>query len=585
MSLSSALVNAQYGIRKAEGQLSVASSNIANADREGYTRKAYTETNFVSINNSTVASDTTITRITNTFLEKAVIRERTGVEYATTINEYMQRYNGSMGSTGGQNSINAAIDDLVTSIDALEQTPENGSEKINVINAAEDLAYQLNRQSEEIQSLRLDADQQIDQTIDRANELLQKLDSINTAIFDASARGGGAASLQDEQLIAIEELASIMDIQYHFRDNGKLQVYTTSGQILLGSEASTLGFVSTGTMTNELSYPDQLNGVTVNGITDITASIRGGELGALLELRDTTLPQEQAKLDALASVLMTELNAIHNDGVSIPAPNALTSATGYTGTESLAASTGLLRVAATDTNGTVIEFIDIDMATITDVNDLLAQINAMGNFNAGIDSQGRIEINAPAQGVGISMGSVDGFPVDVNGTGQSVSSFLGLNNFFDPQSSNASNIRVNRSLIDDPQTMSTGLLQGDPAMLVGDTGIFAGDSRNTERLVQAFDQNQTFGPAGDLAAQTSSFQGYMSTILSSAALRINNAVKDAENAQLEYDTTKSALTNFTGVNVDEELTNVTIIENAYASSAQVMSAVQEMFNDLLDAIR
>jgi flagellar hook-associated protein 1 FlgK len=585
MSLSSALVNAQYGIRKAEGQLSVASSNIANADREGYTRKAYTETNFVSINNSTVASDTTITRITNTFLEKAVIRERTGVEYATTINEYMQRYNGSMGSTGGQNSINAAIDDLVTSIDALEQTPENGSEKINVINAAEDLAYQLNRQSEEIQSLRLDADQQIDQTIDRANELLQKLDSINTAIFDASARGGGAASLQDEQLIAIEELASIMDIQYHFRDNGKLQVYTTSGQILLGSEASTLGFVSTGTMTNELSYPDQLNGVTVNGITDITASIRGGELGALLELRDTTLPQEQAKLDALASVLMTELNAIHNDGVSIPAPNALTSATGYTGTESLAASTGLLRVAATDTNGTVIEFIDIDMATITDVNDLLAQINAMGNFNTGIDSQGRIEINAPAQGVGISMGSVDGFPVDVNGTGQSVSSFLGLNNFFDPQSSNASNIRVNRSLIDDPQTMSTGLLQGDPAMLVGDTGIFAGDSRNTERLVQAFDQNQTFGPAGDLAAQTSSFQGYMSTILSSAALRINNAVKDAENAQLEYDTTKSALTNFTGVNVDEELTNVTIIENAYASSAQVMSAVQEMFNDLLDAIR
>ena len=50
-------------------------------------------------------------------------------------------------------------------------------------------------------------------------------------------------------------------------------------------------------------YPsDGINGITLGG-TDVTSQLRGGQIGANIALRDTTLPTDQAELDEFAQNL------------------------------------------------------------------------------------------------------------------------------------------------------------------------------------------------------------------------------------------------------------------------------------------
>lgn len=582
MSLTSALLSSQYGIVKAENQLSIASANVSNADKEGYTRKSYQETAYVSVDGTSISYKSSIERSANQYLTDAVNRESTNLGYHSTTDRYMRQYDDSMGSTGGQSSISASLDELVVSIDALEQTPEDTSQQINVIQAADDLAYELNRQSAEIQDLRLQADQEIDNTVDEINALLQELDDYNDAIVDAKARNIPTADLEDERAVALEELSKLMDTQYHEKDNGSIQIYSTGGDLLLGENAKTLEFTSTGNMTGDATYPGALSGITVDG-EDITSTIRGGKLGALLDIRDESLVEEQDKLDELATELMDEMNRIHNAGASVPAPNEMTGSTGFATTDSLAGSTGTFRVAVTDADGVVTEFVDIDMTLVNDVNDLINDINAgLVGATASLDANGSLVIEATNNAEGIALSDMGG--VDVAGSGQGVSDYFGLNDFFDTGSTGAEDIRVRSDLLDNPEHMSVGALSTDPALVVGDIGVMAGDATTATALSDMFVADQTFDAAGDLVGQNDTFQGYLSSIIASGANKIDDAARNAENAQYEYDAAKETLVNATGVNVDEELTNITVIENAYSSSAQVMATVQEMFDTLLEAM-
>ncbi len=580
MSLTGALLSANYGLRKSQNQIAVASANVANADREGYTRKSYQETAYLSVNGTSVAYRDDIVRETNIFLSETVIQEKSTEGFFTVADTFMKSYDQSMGTTGGQSSLTASLDSLVVSVETLVQTPENGSASVNVSQAADDLAFQLNRQSDEIQALRERADQEIGKTVREINDLLEEIDSLNEEILNAEGRQIESADLEDERMIALEELAGLMDIQYHTTSQDRIQIYSYTGELLLGSKPKTLEFTSSSFITGDESYPGALSGISVEG-EDITRGIRNGELGALLDLRDTEFVQEQEKLNEFATELMTALNTAHNSGASVTAPPSLSGTQGFTGASSLAGSTGTFRVAATDTSGDVVEFVDIDMTTINTVTDLVTAINGMANISAAIDGNGALTMQATA-GNGIALRDVGA--VDTAGSGQGVSDYFGLNNLFDPRSTNAENIRVRDDLLDTPQYMTTGRLNDDAALAVGDKGVKAGDSSGSLAMLQAFEAQQTFDAAGELSAQTDTFQGYISTVIASGAEKVEDAANDAQNAVLEYETAKEALLNFTGINVDEELTRITVIQDAYAASATVISVIQEMFDRLLNAV-
>jgi flagellar hook-associated protein 1 FlgK len=57
-----------------------------------------------------------------------------------------------------------------------------------------------------------------------------------------------------------------------------------------------------------------------DGLNDITNSIRGGNLGGLLEVRDRLVPAYQQQLDELAQQVITQVNAVHSAGTDLQSP-------------------------------------------------------------------------------------------------------------------------------------------------------------------------------------------------------------------------------------------------------------------------
>ena len=51
---------------------------------------------------------------------------------------------------------------------------------------------------------------------------------------------------------------------------------------------------------------------------DITSSIQSGKIKALIDMRDSTLPDMQAQLDQLATSMQSQVNQIHNRGTAYP---------------------------------------------------------------------------------------------------------------------------------------------------------------------------------------------------------------------------------------------------------------------------
>ncbi|PZQ44773.1 MAG: hypothetical protein DI551_09430 [Micavibrio aeruginosavorus] len=115
--------------------------------------------------------------------------------------------------------------------------------------------------------------------------------------------------------------------------------------------------------------------------------------------------------------------------------------------------------------------------------------------------------------------------------------------------------------------------------------ISSGDGTISEYLVSAMSGKISFAVAGNFAAQTVSISSYANSIISNAAATASTANSKSETAQLLYDQTKSTMENKTGVNIDEETANLTVLENHYQASALLISTIQDLFDSLIAAMR
>ncbi len=95
------------------------------------------------------------------------------------------------------------------------------------------------------------------------------------------------------------------------------------------------------------------------------------------------------------------------------------------------------------------------------------------------------------------------------------------------------------------------------------------------------------GPAGNLNAPYQSQPTLADTATALVGAESSDsatATNQLDTAQTLQSTLQSKLSNETGVNMDTEMSDMIALQNAYGANAKVMSAVQAMFNQLLDAV-
>jgi flagellar hook-associated protein 1 FlgK len=115
--------------------------------------------------------------------------------------------------------------------------------------------------------------------------------------------------------------------------------------------------------------------------------------------------------------------------------------------------------------------------------------------------------------------------------------------------------------------------------------VEAGDPSNSKRLAALGTQNITFDPAGGMATSNTSLSQYAGQIIATTSTNSTNASNTATDAQTLLSGFTTRAQNVSGVNLDQELANTVVYQNAYAASARVISVIGTMFTSLLGIIQ
>lgn len=559
MSLAGALAGASAALTTAQYRVALSTINIANASTEGYTSRAWTATS----QTATLALSTgELSRITDTYLQKSLITSSAAAGYAATVDSYLARYDTLLGDTSSGGDIASLTTALATSLATLA-SGAGDSDPAAVVSAAAELADGLRILSSGIQELRSDADTAIATTVDAVNELLREIDGLNDQIL---AGQGDAISLAEARDTALQSLSGLVSVSSYTDSAGRLNIYA-GGQMLVGTTVSTLSFTASGAVSAASSYPNSLSGVSANG-RDVTSSLYGGELGALIDLRDAVLPAEQEALDSLSSSLIAAVNTAAAAGAAAP-PGTLTSTAAVTANTPLSV-TGTLGVVQSTTAGIATAVDQIDLSTVTTVGQLVDALNGLGGVSAGI-VDGKLTISSASGGV-----TLDPSNTAMAG-GETLSDWMGFNDVF--SGDDASTIEVTTSLITNPGLLAASTL--DTPATVGKTAVASGATGGAAAMLAALNDDRSFGESGNLSARSRSLVDYAADILSGAAMAISTAANSASSATALRDGYANSLSNATGVNLDEQTALVSLYQQQYEVSAQLMSAIQDMFDALI----
>jgi flagellar hook-associated protein 1 FlgK len=605
-SISVAMGTAVSGLSVNQTALQTTSNNIANANTVGYTAK--------KVNLATVLLDgqgagvqvSGITRSVNEFLLRDVRNQTSFLADATVRSSYYASTQDMFGTLDSNSSIGARLTALSNNLQALAVEPADSGNQLSVINAAVTATQQLNQMSQNIQNLRNQADDDIAGAVTNVNTLLNNIAQLNAQISRNTALHLPTGDMQDQRDQAVVQLSNYMDISYYTRPSGEMVIFSGSGRTLVDHSAATFNYTSASNISADASYPGGgIDGITLNGV-DVTTEFHSGQIKGLIDMRDTDLPNLGSELDRLATVMRDQINAIHNDGTALPPPDSLT------GTRTFGAPatdtvnmTGTVRIAVLNDDGTAasvpFDFSLDDLATVVGGPPTIEQIRdaingvyavpapptnpaipGLTGATASINADGALVISANTAGQGIAIN--EGTSTEAT-TGFGFSHYFGLNDFFVGSTVGglASNISVRSDIVANGQNLARGELN-EGTLAVGDTALTSGDASIASRMANKFTENLSFASAGGLPTTNTTLSGYGASILSDNATRSADAddVKNFRQTVLADVQNKSD--SASGVNMDEEMANLILYQNAYSASARVITTLSEVMKTLTDMV-
>lgn len=125
-----------------------------------------------------------------------------------------------------------------------------------------------------------------------------------------------------------------------------------------------------------------------------------------------------------------------------------------------------------------------------------------------------------------------------------------------------------------------GAIAGATMNTTGSTGFTA----RLDALVASFDTPANFAPAAGLPTQ-SSLTDFADHSFSWIAGQRQDAASAVTQESAVRERTVQSLSNATGVNIDEEMSRLLEVERAFQASAKILTAIDEMFNTFMQAVR
>lgn len=466
MALLSSISSSLSGMKVAQAQLELVSNNIANVDTKGYTRKTATQSAKVVAGSTMGVTMGSTQRTVDEGLLKSFLTSNSLTSSLSSQYDYLSRLDNLMGTTADGNSLASTVGNLQSAFETFSTNVSSAASRYSLLSNAQNLTNKLNYLSTNIQTLRGDADMEINDAVNNINSLLKSIDELNTDIVKYTVLNrDGVANLEDQRDSALRELSSYLDITYYTRDTGAVVVQTSSGVMLLDNEVHQLSHSALAQVGPDNSYDSgNIQGIYVDG-KDVTTRLTGGTIGGLIEIRDKTLPSLQSQLDELSYVLYKEINAVHNQGTAYPnMPSEMTGTSTFIADKATGKYTQNIRIDSGDVRFVIFDEDGNQVATTTlgggigfkqgTLDDMMSGVQNWLQNEAGLagasvsmNGNGNLVINTGDSSYTISIideasstpGSTQenvSLSFDVNGDGtydttaKGFSDFFGLNDFF-----------------------------------------------------------------------------------------------------------------------------------------------------------
>lgn len=621
MALTGSINTALTGIRATQAGIDLVARNIANADSDGYTRKTLNTQANIAGGRVIGVLIGEAQRSVDQFLQQQYRNEIAAQGNVDVRASFLALVDQFFGEPGGSTGLDTIINEFSDALQDLATTPDQASTQLATVNAATALVRQINQLSSEVQNLRTQAEASLSGAVLQANSLLQTISDLNQDITIGFNSRGGVADLQDQRDLAIDELAILMDIRVADGGRGTAKIFTNGGDLLLDGTPVSLQFDSRGSLdfNSTFSTDENERGVGTLKIVDSTGgavdlfangTIKSGKIAAYRDLRDDILTKVQAQLDDLAGGIAQSLSNVELAGSavasgggngfdldigSLQAGNAITltvtnATSGVTSTISLvrvddASVLPLPNSATAITNDTVfgIDFSGGFAGAIAAINTALgANINATttGGTTLRVVDDGTAAVTIGSLSATVTATAVSGsgvvLPLFVDNAGSEIAYSASLDR--DGQKAGISaRLTVNSLII------------ADSSLLVKFAATTAsGDPARPQDLVSRFSEASfTFGNNPSNGGSGVSFTGTISAFtrefISFQSNLTDLAAREKESQDIVTDTLESRFTDDTKVNVDVEVSQLIVLQNAFAANARVLSVVQELIDILLRA--
>lgn len=214
-------------------------------------------------------------------------------------------------------------------------------------------------------------------------------------------------------------------------------------------------------------------------------------------------------------------------------------------------------------------------ATIGDmVTGLNAAAAGAGTFT--LDGQGRISFAPSVAGQRLEQ---TGDETLRGGTSLSMSAMFGLGQRFQMEQANIS-LRADMS----PTKLALAQLDLTPSSAVGAIVLASADNKGVLAL-QSAGNAVAFPPAGGLTASTQSLSQFASALVASIGQKSAAATSAAEDALAFKGEIEERAAQKEGVNLDEELANMMVYQQAYNAGARLITTAQQLYDALLSMMR
>ena len=492
-------------------------------------------------------------------------------ENTSTLSEYQARRTlleqvASLFNETHEAALNDRLSELWAAWHDLADNPTGLGERQALIQNALTLCELLNYQADSLVRERTSLVQQFSPLISEINSHAARIAELNQEISVSESNGQLANDLRDQRQLEIARLSELIGIRYFTSKDGMINVILPNGATLVqGVSACTLEYTVT---------PGDTVAVFLNGPggvkQDITATLAGGKLDALLSVRDQIIVRYQQDLDKIAAELIAAVNSQHTQGVGLELFSSVTGT--YTVNDPAAPldSAGL-PFGDRIVNGSFEIHVERDGAHLAasviavapgmTLNDLITAINTDpglgGLVTASLDGN-RLKISANLAS------DTFGFARDDS----QVLGALGLNTFF--TGDKAYTLAVNPWVLANPRHIAAG--QFDP------TGARAsGDNRNALDLADL--ETSPIGP-GNLT-----FADAYRRLVMEIGLDSEQAGQEALFQQKLVEQLTQMRDAISGVSLDEELSNLIKFQRAFQAAARLISVADELYQTLLSLRR